>query len=610
MDCMTDIGHGGQLGIDISDAVGENDGDMMAEDDVSDEEIEVDELEKRMWKDRIRLKRIKEQQKIREENEKPKPKQSLEQACRKKMSRAQDGILKYMLKMMECCKAQAFVYGIIPEKGKPVSGASDNIRSWWKERVRFDKNGPAAVAKFQKAHALPEQMERCVAATSTPDSLQELQDTTLGSLLSALMQHCGPPQRRYPLEKGIPPPWWPSGDEDWWLREAFLKDQGAPPYKKPHDLKKAWKVGVLSAVIKHMFPDVAKIRKLVRQSKCLQDKMTAKESAIWQAVLRQEEGFSPNQSSTKANLESCNVTSCGVISGSLAQSSASGYDVEDDLSPVDEGEAQSGDAFVSGKLNKGGTGCDEKVSILPDNPLVAFQEEENLVGRRKRKLLINSGSHLPAFFTCPHEQCPYSERSNGFSNANARNAHQMSCPYTGEMLGMALQKPDSQLSLLCGYPGIFHGNGDTVFCASPKGPAGDDALPEINKCSDQQQPCPDFFLSLSNTNVQYDTSSATMGAIGMPDGYEQLDISSASPLHGLMRDTTVRDTVCSYGQRKNGLDKERSWAVINDHVRPRYHAIQPFFGLSSYDRDLDRIELLYGDYDLRQKDGPICYFGA
>uniref|UniRef100_I1PS56 Ethylene insensitive 3-like DNA-binding domain-containing protein n=1 Tax=Oryza glaberrima TaxID=4538 RepID=I1PS56_ORYGL len=58
-----------------------------------------------------------------------------------------------MLKMMEVCNAQGFVYGIIPEKGKPVSSASDNLRSWWKEKVRFDRNSPAAIAKA----ALPAQ---------------------------------------------------------------------------------------------------------------------------------------------------------------------------------------------------------------------------------------------------------------------------------------------------------------------------------------------------------------------------------------------------------------------------------------------------------------------
>ncbi|KAI3781148.1 hypothetical protein L2E82_11150 [Cichorium intybus] len=94
------------------------------------------------------------------------------------MCRAQDGILKYMLKMMEVCNAQGFVYGIIPENGKPVSGASDNLRPWWKEKVRFYKNGPAAIAKHLADHS-PKSLTPVV-VVSTPHTLQELQDTTLG----------------------------------------------------------------------------------------------------------------------------------------------------------------------------------------------------------------------------------------------------------------------------------------------------------------------------------------------------------------------------------------------------------------------------------------------
>lgn len=104
------------------------------------------------------------------------------------MSRAHDGILKYMLKMMEVCKAQGFVYGIIPEKGKPVGGSSDNLRAWWKDKVRFDRNGPAAIAKYQADHLNSNNTENATPMGPTPHSLQELQDTTLGSLLSALMQ--------------------------------------------------------------------------------------------------------------------------------------------------------------------------------------------------------------------------------------------------------------------------------------------------------------------------------------------------------------------------------------------------------------------------------------
>ncbi|XP_010519194.1 PREDICTED: ETHYLENE INSENSITIVE 3-like 3 protein [Tarenaya hassleriana] len=269
--------------------------DNIAELAVSDEEIDAEELERRMWKDRVKLKRIKERQKVKAQvaETKEKAKKISDQAQRKKMSRAQDGILKYMLKLMEVCKVRGFVYGIIPEKGKPVSGSSDNIRAWWKEKVKFDKNGPAAIAKYE---------EECLAFGKSDRNgnaqyvLQDLQDATLGSLLSSLMQHCDPPQRRYPLEKGTPPPWWPTGKEEWWAKLG-LPIGLTPPYKKPHDLKKMWKVGVLTAVIKHMLPDIAKIKRHVRQSKCLQDKMTAKESAIWLAVLNQEESFIQQPSS-------------------------------------------------------------------------------------------------------------------------------------------------------------------------------------------------------------------------------------------------------------------------------------------------------------------------
>lgn len=336
------------------------------DDDDSDEDLDVEELERRMWRDRLRLKRLKEQQqnKNKELGDSTKQRQSQEQARRKKMSRAQDGILKYMLKMMEVCKAQGFVYGIIPEKGKPVSGASDNLRGWWKEKVRFDRNGPAAIAKYQADNGIRglnhEQNSRPV----SPYSLQELQDTTLGSLLSALMQHCDPPQRRFPLEKGISPPWWPTGNEEWWPQLGFTSDQPIP-YKKPHDLKKAWKVGVLTAVIKHMSPDMDKIRRLVRQSKCLQDKMTAKESATWLAVVKQEEilfmELHPDACLPPSSGGNCN----GTISFS---SSCSEYDVEgiDDGKSEDAGNANLVDA--NNVFNTGAPSGND-LYVMPHHPV-------------------------------------------------------------------------------------------------------------------------------------------------------------------------------------------------------------------------------------------------
>lgn len=371
---------------------------VVDDDDFSEEEIEVDELEKRIWRKKMRLKRLKEITKGKECVDSVKQRLSQEQARRKKMSRAQDGILKYMLKMMEVCKAQGFVYGIIPENGKPVSGASDNLREWWKDKVRFDRNGPVAISKYQSDHSIQDRTEGLNLMEPTPHTLQELQDTTLGSLLSALMQHCDPPQRRFPLEKGVPPPWWPTGKEEWWVHLGLQKDQIPPPYKKPHDLKKAWKVGVLMAVIKHMSPDIAKIRKLVRQSKCLQDKMTAKESATWLAVINREEALArelyPNLCPPAL---ACDGGSSYVIND------CSEYDVEG----VEDG-----------------TDLDIQEQKPSDIDLLKMEFS------RKRKPANELNPIMGhEIYTCQYLQCPRSEICHSFGDRSSRDNHQLACPY-------------------------------------------------------------------------------------------------------------------------------------------------------------------------------------
>ncbi|KAJ0232221.1 hypothetical protein HA466_0293090 [Hirschfeldia incana] len=393
--------------LDFCPAAPQPEPDSIIEDDYTDEEIDVDELERRMWRDKMRLKRLKEQDYKNKQgavvvDSAKQRQQSQEQARRKKMSRAQDGILKYMLKMMEVCKAQGFVYGIIPENGKPVTGASDNLREWWKDKVRFDRNGPAAISKYQaENNNIPGVCESNGSIGPTPHSLQELQDTTLGSLLSALMQHCDPPQRRFPLEKGVPPPWWPNGKEDWWCQLG--KDQGPAPYKKPHDLKKAWKVGVLTAVIKHMFPDVAKIRKLVRQSKCLQDKMTAKESATWLAIINQEEALA-----RELYPESCPPLSGGG-SCSLLMNNSSQYDV---------------DCFENETHYEA-----EEVKPAP------VKEEVSLDFMRKRKPNRDLNTTMETtVFTCENPGCVHSEISRGFLDRNSRDNHQLGCPHRDSCL--------------------------------------------------------------------------------------------------------------------------------------------------------------------------------
>ncbi|KAK6164023.1 hypothetical protein DH2020_000887 [Rehmannia glutinosa] len=391
----------------------------IVEDDYTDDEIDVDELERRVWRDKMRLKRLKEMSKGKENVDAAKQRQSQEQARRKKMSRAQDGILKYMLKMMEVCRAQGFVYGIIPEKGKPVSGASDNLREWWKDKVRFDRNGPAAISKYQADNAIPGKNEGSAPVGPTPHTLQELQDTTLGSLLSALMQHCDPPQRRFPLEKGVPPPWWPSGKEEWWHQLGLQKDQGPPPYKKPHDLKKAWKVGVLTAVIKHMSPDIAKIRKLVRQSKCLQDKMTAKESATWLAIINQEEALA-----RELYPDRCPPLSSSGGSGSFAMNDSSEYDVDvaDNESNFDVQEQKPTPTL--GLLNIGIDRFQEPTHTIKDELIT------NLDFSRKRKPNNELSVMMDhKIYTCEFLQCPHSELRHGFQDRTSRDNHQLSCPY-------------------------------------------------------------------------------------------------------------------------------------------------------------------------------------
>ncbi|XP_023550422.1 ETHYLENE INSENSITIVE 3-like 1 protein [Cucurbita pepo subsp. pepo] len=480
----------------------EHEAEATLEEDYSDEELDVDELERRMWRDRMLLRRLKEQSKEKESADNSKQRQSQEQARRKKMSRAQDCILKYMLKMMEVCKAQGFVYGIIPEKGKPVSGASDNLRAWWKEKVRFDRNGPAAIAKYQAEHAIPGNNDDCNTVTSTPHTLQELQDTTLGSLLSALMQHCDPPQRRFPLEKGVSPPWWPTGNEEWWPELGLPNDQGPPPYKKPHDLKKAWKVSVLTAVIKHMSPDIAKIRKLVRQSKCLQDKMTAKESATWLAIVNQEEALA-----RKLYPDKCPpMPICG--SGSLLISDTSDYDVEgvEDEPNVQAGESKPHDLNF---FNMGAPGPRERLVMPPVGTQIKeeFMENNSDLSRKRKQLTDESITIMnQKLYTCEYSQCPYNSQRLGFFDRTSRNNHQLNCPFrhdSSHIFSMPSFQTNGDKSSSPVPPSLNHSKPPPIRSMNPTPPfrVSGLGLPE-----DDQKMISDL-LSCYDSNLQQDKNT-------------------------------------------------------------------------------------------------------
>lgn len=351
------------------------------------EDISYDDLKKRMWKDRNLMCKLKQQKQDDHDLSYPSSSTSppssspsssaivrrAEASRRKKMARSQDSVLKYMMKIMEVCKARGFVYGIVPEKGKPVTGSSDSLRRWWKENVQFDQTAPTAVADYLTlAAAQLISSSESLDPNSYIHMLHELQDTTLGSLLSALMQHCVPPQRRFPLEKGLAPPWWPDGTELWWGEQgATAFEHGPPPYRKPHDLRKAWKVSVLAAVIKHMSPNLERVRRLARQSKCLQDKMMAKETDTWSRVLNQEEAL----------LKRLKIS-------------------DDD----DEGEE------------------DQEPARLVDL-------DQELMGNKRKGEFVEEGAMLSNVYTCQNSSCPSSDVSLGFVDKNLRTGHEMECLY-------------------------------------------------------------------------------------------------------------------------------------------------------------------------------------
>ncbi|RYR35095.1 hypothetical protein Ahy_A10g050235 [Arachis hypogaea] len=211
-----------------------------------DETINYEDLKKRIWKDRILLQKIKKKLNM-DESENIEAKQ--EAFRKKKMSRAQDSILKYVVNIMEVCKARGFVYGIVPEN---VTGSSDSLRERWKENIRFNQTAPTAITKY-----LPLLKKGELDESSNIHLLQDLQDTTLGSLLSSLMQpvcrHKGSILwiKVWPRRDGL------MGQRHGGAEQGFLAQEHGPPlYKKPHDLKKAWKV----SVIKHMSADLEKLR--------------------------------------------------------------------------------------------------------------------------------------------------------------------------------------------------------------------------------------------------------------------------------------------------------------------------------------------------------------
>ncbi|RLM86272.1 hypothetical protein C2845_PM04G07050 [Panicum miliaceum] len=121
-------------------------------------------------------------------------------------------------------------------------------------------------------------------------ALDKLKNDALGSMLSALMPACDPPVEQRLGWARPPPPWWPTASEDWWVPELvahlFTMPAHTPvPFAPAYRLKKAQKVAVLVAIVKHHSPDLDRM-----SSKAMCDKanLTVPEANLWKSALWNE----------------------------------------------------------------------------------------------------------------------------------------------------------------------------------------------------------------------------------------------------------------------------------------------------------------------------------
>ncbi|KAG5033453.1 hypothetical protein JHK82_017015 [Glycine max] len=379
--------------------------------------LTIEELEKRMWRDQMLLRKLKDERKEKEQG------QTVEMMKKKALTRAQDIVLKNMLKMMEVCDVRGFVYGIIPDKGKPVSGASDNLRGWWKERVKFDRNGPAAMLRYDEETGFDDLGNEFRGDPSSAYRLSDLPDTTLGSLLSCLMQHCDPPQRRYPLDKGVPPPWWPTGFEIWWPELGFAADPGPPPYRKPHDLKKVRPHHAIRGY--DIEGSGARARNFLGGQSSHNPPPTSNVAAHSNNSMLLASGTARN---FLGGLSSHNPQPTSNVGNGGARNFIGGQNYPPLNSNVDNGDGRS---FLGGQNNPPPITSNFANGISNDNSMVTMNNGIVLPpdhGANKRKEV--QGITIPhETYSCHSPQCPYNETSFGFSDMNVRNNHQLACIY-------------------------------------------------------------------------------------------------------------------------------------------------------------------------------------
>jgi hypothetical protein len=103
------------------------------------------------------------------------------------------------------------------------------------------------------------------------------------------MPACLPPLQPGQGMAGAPPPWWPTASVDWWVPELVAHLATMPlhtqvPFVPLYRLKKAQKVAVLVAVVKHLTPDFTRIL----SEASLKAKLSVCENILWNSALVSE----------------------------------------------------------------------------------------------------------------------------------------------------------------------------------------------------------------------------------------------------------------------------------------------------------------------------------
>lgn len=313
---------------------------------------------------------------------------------------------------MDEAKLQGYAYGIILEDGSVISRSSPSLHKWWEETVRFEQNGPAAVDRYYTDNQLNfEQNKDTETPRQTYDILMELSDATLGSVLSALMNRCDPPQRKFPFEKKALPPWWPTGNEPWWDQITIEKDQELPPYKKPHDLRKIWKAAVVIAIIKHMAPAFGKLARVVKQSKNLQGRMTVREMHAWNYVLKKEAKM---YSRDHPDVPVSDLLGLLLNQGSVLSDSSNSNGMHDEV-----------EGFPSQLLELSIVTQQQEPSVPPPPQQQQQQQQQHQVAS-----MLSLPTELRMLcYTCDHPRCLHHDNQFGFRTAELRDQHLNSCGF-------------------------------------------------------------------------------------------------------------------------------------------------------------------------------------